>query len=210
MRFTLQRPDFGKMLAGTEKAIERAVTAGMRQASEGLKASLRQNVVSAGLGDRLARTWRGTTYPEAGESLEAAAFVWSRAPKLVDAFDRGVVIRSARGFWLAIPTPAAGAVGRTSAGRPARITPGGWERRTGLRLRFVYRRGRPSLLVAENVRLTSKGVAAPNRKRTDQASAVIFLLVPQVSLRKRLDIGRTGETWAARVPSLIARNWTLS
>lgn len=210
MRFTLQRPDLGKVLAGTEKAIERAVTAGMRQASDGLKASLRQDVVSTGLGDRLARTWRGTTYPQAGDSLKAAAFVWSRAPKLVDAFDRGVVIRSARGFWLAIPTPAAGAGGRTSAGRPARITPGGWERRTGLRLRFVYRRGRPSLLVAENVRVTSKGVAAPNRKRTGQASAVIFLLVPQVSLRKRLDVGRTGDTWAARVPSLIARNWTLS
>lgn len=161
MRFTLQRPDLGKVLAGSEKAVERAVTAGMRQASDSLKASLRQDVVSAGLGDRLARMWRGTTYPQAGDSLEAAAFVWSRAPKLVDAFDRGAVIRSTRGFWLAIPTPAAGAAGRTSAGRPARITPGGWERRTGLRLRFVYRRGRPSLLVAENVRVTSKGVAAP-------------------------------------------------
>ncbi|WP_375465943.1 DUF2924 domain-containing protein [uncultured Methylobacterium sp.] len=53
-------------------------------------------------------------------------------------------------------------------------------------------------------------VVTVNRKRTGQASAVIFLLVPQVSLRKRLDVGRTGDTWAARVPSLIARNWTLS
>lgn len=210
MRFTLQRPDLGKTLAGTEKAIERAVTAGMRQASGGLKANLRDDVVSAGLGGRLAQTWRGTTYPQAGDSMEAAAFVWSRAPKLVDAFDRGVTIRSSRGFFLAIPTAAAGAVGRTSAGKAARITPGGWERRTGMRLRFVYRRGRPSLLVAENVRLTSKGVAAPNQRRTGQASAVIFVLVPQVSLRKRLDMGRVGTVWAARVPSLIARNWTLS
>lgn len=160
MRFTLQRPDLGKTLAGTEKEVERAVTAGMRQASDGLKTSLRDDVVSAGLGERLARTWRGTTYPQAGESLEATAFVWSRAPKLIDAFDRGVTIRSPRGFYLAIPTAAAGAVGRTSSGKAARITPGGWERRAGMRLRFVYRRGRPSLLVAENVRLTSKGVAA--------------------------------------------------
>lgn len=210
MRFTLQRPDFGRTLAGTEKAVERAVTAGMRQAGDGLKTSLRDDVVSAGLGERLARTWRGTTYPQAGESLEAAAFVWSRAPKLIDAFDRGVTIRSSRGFFLAVPTAAAGAVGRTATGKAARITPGGWERRTGMRLRFVYRRGRPSLLVAENVRLTGKGVAAPNRRRTGQASAVIFVLVPQVSLRKRFDIGRAGTVWAARVPALIARNWTLS
>lgn len=210
MRFTLKRPDLGKALAGTEKAVQRAVTAGMRQASDGLKSSLREDVVSSGLGERLARTWRGTTYPQAGDSLEAAAFVWSRAPKLIDAFDRGVTIRSSRGFWLAIPTPAAGPIGRTASGQPARITPGGWERRTGMRLRFVFRRGRPSLLVAENVRLTGKGVAAPNRRCSGQASAVIFLLVPQVSLRKRLDVGRAGTIWASRVPSLIARNWTLS
>lgn len=210
MRFTVQRPHLGKVFAGTEKALERAVTAGMRQASDGLKASLRDDVVSAGLGERIGRTWRGTTYPQSGESLEAAAFVWSKAPKLIDAFDRGVTIRSPRGFFLAIPSPAAGAFGRTAAGRRARITPGGWERRTGLRLRFVYRRGRPSLLVAENVRLTGKGVAAPNRRRTGQASAVIFVLVPQVTLRKRLDIARSANTWAARVPSLITQNWTSS
>ncbi len=30
-----------------------------------------------------------------------------------------------------------------------RITPSEWERRTGLRLRFIYRRRGPSLLVAE-------------------------------------------------------------
>lgn len=50
---------------------------------------------------------KGKTFPEVGESAEAAAYVWSRAPKIVDAFDRGVVIRSARGLFLAIPTPAA-------------------------------------------------------------------------------------------------------
>ena len=40
---------------------------------------------------------------EVGESAEATACVWSRAPKIVDVFDRGVVIRSARGLFLAIP-----------------------------------------------------------------------------------------------------------
>jgi hypothetical protein len=46
-----------------------------------------------GSGERLSRTWRGKTFPEVGESAEAAAYVWSRAPKIVDAFDCGVVIR---------------------------------------------------------------------------------------------------------------------
>jgi hypothetical protein len=182
MRFTIRRPDLGKAFAGTEKDIERAITAGMRDAADGLKQDLRQDVVAAGLGERLSRTWRGKTFPEVGESVEAAAYVWSKAPKIIDAFDRGVVIRSKSGFWLAIPCAAAGPRGIGASGRSARITPGGWERRTGMRLRFVYRRGRPSLLVADNARINTKGRAAPNRKKTGQASVIVFILVPQVAL----------------------------
>lgn len=210
MRFTIQRPDLGKALAGTEKAIERAVTSGMHDAADALKGELREQIVSAGLGDRLARTWRGKVFPETGDSMEAAAFVWSRAPKLIDAFDRGVTIRSARGLFLAIPTPAAGAVGRGATGKRERITPAGWERRTGMKLRFVYRRGRPSLLVADSARVTSRGLAARNRRKSGDATVVVFILVPQVSLRKRLDVESPAKKQAARVPGFIARHWTLS
>lgn len=210
MRLTLQRPDLGKELRGTENAIERAVTSGMRDAADALKGELREQVVSAGLGDRLARTWRGKVFPEAGDSMEAAAFVWSRAPKLIDAFDRGVTIRSARGLFLAIPTLAAGAAGRSESGKRERITPAGWERRTGMNLRFVYRRGRPSLLVADSARVTSRGLASRNKRKTGDATVVVFILVPQVSLRKRLDVNSPAKKQAAHVPGYIARHWTLS
>lgn len=210
MRFTVQRPDLSKALRGTEQAIERAVTSGMLDAADALKGELRDQVTSAGLGDRLARTWRGKVFPEAGDSMEAAAFVWSRAPKLIDAFDRGVAIRSARGLFLAIPTSAAGAVGRGAAGKRERITPAGWERRTGMMLRFVYRRGRPSLLVADSARVTSRGLATRNRRKAGDTTVVVFILVPQVSLRKRLDLESPARKQAARVPALIARHWTLS
>jgi hypothetical protein len=210
MRFTMQRPDLGKALAGTENAIERAVTSGMRDAADALKGELREQIVSAGLGDRLARTWRGKVFPESGDSMAAAAFVWSRAPKLIDAFDRGVTIRAARGVFLAIPTPAAGAVGRGATGKRERITPAAWERRTGMKLRFVYRRGRPSLLVADSARVTSRGLAARNRRKTGDATVVVFILVPQVSLRKRLDLEAPATKHAARVPGYITRHWTLS
>jgi hypothetical protein len=73
MRFTIQRPDLGKALAETEKDIERAVTSRMRDAADGLKRDLREDVVAAGLGRRLSRTWRGKTFPEVGESAAAAA-----------------------------------------------------------------------------------------------------------------------------------------
>jgi len=101
----------------------------------------------------------GKDVPEVGESAEAAAYVWSRAPKIVDTFDRGVVIRSARGQFLAIQT-AAGKSGRSAIGSREKITPEGWQRRTGLKLRFVYRRGRPSLLVADDAPINTRGLAA--------------------------------------------------
>ncbi len=207
MRFTIQHPDLRKTLAETEKGIERAVTSGMRDATNGLKRDLREDIVAAGLGERLSRTWRGKTFPEVGESAEAAAYVWSRAPKIVDAFDRGVVIRSARGLFLAIPTAAAGKSGRGSAGSREKITPEGWQRRTGLKLRFVYRWGRPSLLVADNARISKRGLGLANRRKNGQASVIVFILVPQVALKKRLDMGSTAAAQAARVPSLIARHW---
>ena len=50
MRFTIQRPDLGKALPESEKDIERAVTSGMRDAADGLKQDLREDVVAAGLG----------------------------------------------------------------------------------------------------------------------------------------------------------------
>ena len=210
MRFNLERPDMRKALAGTQQDLERAVTSGMRDASTELKERLRDDVVASGLGERLARTWRGKVFPEVGESGEAAAFVWSKAPKLIDAFDRGVTIRSALGFWLAIPTPAAGARGRGQNGRASRITPGGWERRTGMQLRFVYRKRGPSLLVADTARLNTRGLAAANRRKMGHSTVIVFLLVPQVTLRKRLNIYAIAKRQAARVPTLIVRHWPRS
>lgn len=207
MRLSIATPDLGKALAETEKDIERAVTSGMRDAADGLKQDLREDVVAAGLGRRLSRTWRGKTFPEVGVSAEAAAYVWSRAPTIVDAFDRGVVIRSARGLFLAIPTAAAGKSGRSAAGSREKITLEGWQRRTGLKLRFIYRRGRPSLLVADDARINARGLAARNRRKTGQASVIVFILVPQVSLKKRLDVESAAAAQAARVPLLIARHW---
>ena len=33
----------------------------------------------------------------------------------------------------------------------------------------------------------------------------MFLLVPQVKLRKRLDVARTAERWSGQLPALIER-----
>jgi predicted enzyme related to lactoylglutathione lyase len=86
-------------------------------------------------------------------------------------------------------------------------------RRTGPRLRFVYRRGAPSLLVADNARLTSRGGAARNEGRRARASfsrlagrttVLIFVLASQVTLKKRPDVEGAGRRWIGRLAADLA------
>jgi hypothetical protein len=191
------------MMAAEIKAGERAVSKAVSDAGNSVKASWRGQITGAGLGQRLARTIRSDQFPKGKSSLSAAALVWSKAPGIVNAHDTGPLIRSRNGFWLAIPTPAAG-----KSARGGRITPGEWERRSGLRLRFVYRRTGPSLLVAEG-RLNSGGRAVASRSKTGRGlvTAPIFLLVPQVKLRKRLDLARDAKAAQERLPGAIVANW---
>ena len=113
-------PDIVAMMAAEVAAGERAVTAAMREAGTGLKTAWRLQITGAGLGPRLANSIRSQNFPRSGESLDAAALVWSKAPVIVGAHDTGPLIRSKDGFWLAIPLPAAGHGPCAAAGsRPA-------------------------------------------------------------------------------------------
>ncbi len=199
-------PDLVAVMGAEIKAGEKAVSAAMREAGSGLKNAWRHQIAQAGLGLRLANSIRSQTYPKSGESLKAAALVWSKAPVIIGAHDTGPLIRSKDGFWLAIPTAAAG-----KGLKGGRITPGEWERRRGLRLRFVYRRRGPSLLVADG-RLNSRGLGVASRSKTGRGKATvpIFLLVPQVKLAKRLDLARDAERAHDAVPGLIVANWVES
>lgn len=183
---------------------EKAVTASISAAGKKLQTDWRDQVTNAGLGQRLARTIRMQTYPKGQPSLNAATLVWTRAPVILDAHDSGALIRSKHGFWLAIPTEAAG---RGRGGK--RETPGEWEARTGLRLIFVYRRGQPSLLIAE-ARLSKHGRAVVSRSKTGRgvATVPIFILVPQVSLKKRLDLETPVRAALDGLPDNIAARWS--
>lgn len=182
---------------------EKAVSDAVRGAALRLKADWRDQIAQAGLGARLARTIRSEAYPKGQPSLNAAALVWSNAPVIVGAHDSGPLIRSKSGLWLAIPTAAAG-----KSVRGGRITPAEWERRRGLPLRFIYRTRGPSLLVAEG-RLNSRGLGVASRAKSGRGRTTmpIFLLVRQVKLAKRLDLGKAAEAAVGRVPGAIVANW---
>ncbi|MET3791776.1 DUF6441 family protein [Aquamicrobium terrae] len=204
--------DIARIMEAEVKAGEKAVTTAMRDAGTGLKSAWRAQITGAGLGTRLARTIRSEQYPKGRPSLNAAALVWSKAPVIVGAHDTGPLIRSKDGFWLAIPMPEAG-----RSIRGGRISTGEWERRTGMRLRFVYRRSGPSLLVADNVRVSKSGRVRENITRhkdgrissrlKGRATAVIFLLVPQVKLPKRLGLVRDARAVESALPGMIVANW---
>lgn len=195
--------DIAAMMASEITAGEKAVTKAVGDAGTDLKTAWRGQITGAGLGQRLARTIRAANYPKGQPSLNAAALIWSKAPVIVGAHDTGLLIRSRDGFWLAIPTPAAG-----KSVRGGRISPGEWERRRGLRLRFIYRRSGPSLLVAEG-RLNTRGVGVASRSKTGRGltTVPIFLLVPQVKLRKRLNLDRDAKAAQDGIPGAIVANW---
>ena len=197
-------PDLVALMRAEVAAGQKAVSTTMTEAGVSLKSAWRAQITGAGLGQRLAHTIRSQTYPKGRNSLDAAALVWSNAPVTIGAHDTGPLIRSGSGFWLAIPLPAAG---KALGGK--RITPGMWEQKTGLRLRFVYRSRGPSLLVADAVRLNTRGQAAVSKSKTGkgQVTAPIFLLVRQVKLPKRLDLARDAERAQAAIPSSIVANW---
>jgi hypothetical protein len=188
--------------------IERAVTTGTRDAGRGLKTELRRQVSSAGLGQRLANSWRDRHYPN--QKLDAASLVYTQAPQISRAFDEGAVIRSRRGGFLAIPTenaPRKGTEGR-------RISPSTFPEHRFGPLRFVPRASGPSLLVVDGLRASFSRKTgelrgfrqAPDRARQSGqglTTVVMFLLVPQAKLSKRLDVARAAERWSTQLPALI-------
>jgi hypothetical protein len=200
--------DLRILLAEEVRAAEMAVAAGVRQAGQALKAELRQQVTSAGLGGRLANAWRDRHYPNG--KVDAASLVWTMAPQIIRAFDEGVTIRSQRGRWLAIPTESAPR--RGTDGR--RISPSTFpEHRLG-RLRLVMRPGKAPLLVVDGLRASTgrRGGfrrASTRALRTGQGvvTVVMFVLVPQVRLRKRLDIEGAARRWHAHLPRLVIEAW---
>jgi Family of unknown function (DUF6441) len=188
--------------------LERAVVAGTKSAGGGLKTELRRQVASGGFGQQLANTWRDRHYPN--QKLDAASLVYTKAPQTIRAFDEGAVIRSRHGRFLAIPTENAPKKGTDSR----RISPSTFPEYRFGPLRFVLRRTGPSFLVVDALRASfsrKTGELRGFRRATNGArqsgrgvaTVVMFLLVPQVKLLKRLDVARAGERWSEQLPALI-------
>lgn len=198
-----------ELMAAELRTGERATSATIKAAAQSLKEDWRGQIRAAGMGSRLANTVRSAAYPSGQPSLNAAAMVYTKAPQIISAHEQGALVRSTSGFWLAIPTEAAG---RGAGGR--RVTPGEWQFRTGIRLRFVARSGKSALLVADGARINTRGLAKKKRGRrrrdgilSGETTVVIFTLVPQVKLPKRLNLYAAAASVHAGIPSAIVSAW---
>ena len=209
LRPRLSAPDVAAALSGGEDQVAASSTAAMRELQLGLKGDLRAQVESAGLGGKLAKTWQGRVYPTDGDSLNPSAFIWSKAAKLVDAYDRGAYISPRDGRrYLALPTKNVPRKGRgwlmtpldveTSFNQDLIVRPG---RRPGTLLAFV------NVLPARS----QKGYRRATKQRLAQGRplklVLMFVLVRDVRVRRRLDIETVARLWASRYPALLASHW---
>jgi len=217
------------LAAEIEKELARDVTASVREGTETLKGLLRGATEQAFKGNRLPKAWRGKVYPQGQNSVDAAGVVSVRgkAAEIIETALKATVIRARGGRWLAIPTEAAGRFGLkrgangmgatvNKRGARERITPGGFERRTGMKLRFVYeggkKGGRRAFLIADQAMLGPGRVARPYRTKGRGSrlygpagqSFVVFVLVPQITTQKRMDLDLIAEQVGAKTAGLIS------
>lgn len=222
MRLDLQiEGDLNKILAGEARVAEAAVTAAVHKAGESLKSELRAQVAGAGLGRRLANAVRCNVYPERGESLSAAAWVFARPGKggrggaadIIAAFEEGTLIRRSGGRYLAIPTEN---VPMKGGGR--RMTPNDMQSGTKFggfgRDLEVVPTNRPGvlLLVLPVVRATNGQTLRPATGRRIKAGRNVewvpmFILVRQVQMPRLLDWRGPAESWVNRLPDQVVREW---
>lgn len=177
-----------------------------------IKQNWRDQIKQAGLGSRLGNTVRSDVYPKGVGSLNAATLVWSKAKKIVGAFETGVEITAKNGKYLALPITQAGF--RAGGGRGRGMTPEDWERRTGRVLSFVPRKSGVALLVDTGTRSAAAGrrlrrgeygprqaSARPNRVKP------IFILVPRVRLQKRLGLYSAADRLAQSMGARLVAGW---
>ena len=194
----------GEIYLAATRAVQRAT----RQLEQDLEAQTR----GATPGNAW-RAWKSITYPNSARPAKnPVGYVLGnggrRTQGMLEYWSQPGVNRSAAGFWRAIPTKAAG-----SRGRDRNLTPGQWERRTGIKLRMVPPRtggkGRYALLVADGTFAKNRSgrlrkfTARREKQGREEVTTVIFVLIPEQPHANRVSIGSA----VARAESRMAEEF---
>lgn len=211
MKLTVdRRANLRHLLRQERRLIGKQAAQATKEATNGLKASLRHDIVTAGLGARLSRTWRAQIYDRSGVGV--TGFIYSRAPEIIEAFDQGMVIHARQGRYLAIPTE--NVPKRINRRKP---TPQLYTKHRGP-LRFVRNRQGSAFLVADDRRASFSRKtgdfqgfrkASQRTLRTGRGltSVVMFILVPMVRMPKKLDVQKIADRWGLNHLDMLHRKY---
>ena len=215
MKIELRAESFAGAAYAAEGVIAAAMTDAMRDTALDAKQELRDQVTGAGLGTRLANTWRGDVYPQSARSTHPAGVIRSKAPLIVDSFLRGAQIFPVNGAkYLAIPTKnvprAGGRRGSTHLMTPVEVE-------AVFNQDLIIKPGRAGHLLAfvdaikgkngRGFRGRTKGRLAGGRK---SQLVLMFTLVKSVRMPKLLDLDGPAKRWAASFQSAVARRLAAS
>lgn len=224
MTFSVRSTDVRAVGRGFEDDLAHIQTAAVRDWTADTQDRWRKQIIAAGLGKRLSRTIRSKVYPQSGVSLDPAGMIWTRAPQIIDGHSENRVLRpsgerAADSFsgrvMFALPTLHTPKVG----GR--RLTPEEVENRYNQDL--ILKRGRRGHWLAfidinygrwaQRSRLDALGrhVLSPRDahkpKPTKQRLIHVFTFVPDVRMRRRLDLDAIAVIAEARFPVLLSKHW---
>lgn len=208
-----------KALEDDQRKIARAHTRGMMEAVNGFKEEFREEIVAAGLGERLAKTVRGVTYPDQpgrhSASPTGEVFVVGSksgrgsAARILEHYISGRDIIPGAAAALAVPTKNTPLTGASRGGKRP-MTPVEVEARFNAEL-FPLRlkSGNIGLFinVIQGLSRRRPGFRQNTAGRRAQGRApqrvLMFTLTRRVKGRKALGPDRLFKTWGARLPALI-------
>ena len=191
-RLTIDHAKLERDKERVARGILSAAVAAVGEETKGLERDL-ERITQLAVRGKLWRAWRSEVYPKRGPARNPAGKVFvnggKRSQGAITFFTREGRITAGGGQYLAIPTDAAG-----PRGRARDLSPGEFERRTGTRLRFVYRRHGASMLVLDDAVLSGKTQTA--RKNTARRIAsgrgsmtiVVFFLIPYAAYQPRFAV----------------------
>lgn len=237
MRFRLAvKGDLVRAMTAEKGRIARAVTKALDDVGGDAQEEYRRQVEAAfgpRGGRKLARTIRIKRFPRS-DSVNAAVFIFSRAPEIIAGSDSGAVILPKQGRFLAIPTNFNRAHGRrgTRAERGAggfpgvRVTPEEmvksglaftrprkdgpgfiWFLKVTRAQKRVGKRGKlRDLAFAGGLFLVGSGRVGRTRDILEAGAVPMFVLVPQVRIPKKLSIARIRSKAERRLPREIRHN----
>jgi hypothetical protein len=217
--------DLVAAMADYEEKLAVAVTEGLDETLDRAHRDYRQQVEQAGLGTKIPRTIRKQRYPKSKPSIGASGIIWTRAPEIIDAFNSGSAIVPGHGRFLAIPTQWNRKGGRRKAAKEAtwtnvRVTPeemirsgadfvipnkGGPGKLWMLTISHAQaRKGKKNkihdLAYAGGLALLGGGRVGRTRDILKHEAVPMYTLLPNVKLKKRLDIARIRSDASRRLP----------